>query len=197
MNSVNRKIRNFFKLFKKLKTRGAFAYIYLKYFNKEDSKPREIKLKNDINFTINQRSGDLCRIYEVFVDENYMFKYKHPDNIKILDIGAHIGFFSIYAAKNFPKGNVFAFEPYPASFNRLNDNIKKNNISNIKIFPYAISDTNGKVNFYSVEWSGCNTIIPGKFDEGNYIKSTVDSITSEQIFKITGVSYFDFAKNRL
>ncbi len=68
----------------------------------------------------------------------------------IYDIGAHIGFHSLYfATLTGPQGRVFAFEPNKSNFDRLNmivdgnPDIKKR----VKAFNVAVSDTHGTAEF--------------------------------------------------
>jgi hypothetical protein len=49
------------------------------------------------------------------------------DTINIVDIGAQVGLYSLFA-KFLPKSTFYAFEPFPATFKELNENIKLNNI---------------------------------------------------------------------
>lgn len=191
---VSRKIKNFGRMFGKIRPKGVYNYYLLKYIKKHDFNNREIKLKNGLNLSVNQKEGDLCTLYEIFINEDYKFLNNYHEEIKILDIGANIGYFSLYASKRFPRGNVYSFEPFPSTYNRLLGNISNNNIKNIQTFPYAISDKKGKVNFYSIDWAGCNTLLPGKFDEGLYKLTEVDCLKFSDIFEITGVNEFDFAK---
>ena len=66
----------------------------------------------------------------------------------ILDIGAHIGLFSIHLSKlTGCEGKVFAFEPTPFTRNVIMTTIRLNKADNISIQPYAVSDTNGDVVF--------------------------------------------------
>jgi len=57
-------------------------------------------------------------------------KLTKADSI-ILDIGAHIGYFTLVAAKIAKKGTVYAFEPVTKVFQRLQKNIEENNLSNV------------------------------------------------------------------
>ncbi len=66
----------------------------------------------------------------------------------ILDIGAHIGAFAIFASAKAPKGRIFAYEPNPESFELLKDNIKHNKCSNIKIFNTAVTEKKGSMEFF-------------------------------------------------
>jgi len=62
----------------------------------------------------------------------------------VIDIGAHIGWYSLLASQYVGKeGIVFAFEPEPRSFNILIKNIKINNIKNIVPVNKALSDSSG------------------------------------------------------
>jgi len=71
-------------------------------------------------------------------------KYIKPGFI-ILDLGANIGYYSLLFSKLVgPDGKVFAFEPDPMSFRLLQQNIEKNNCSNIHAFQKAVSNKNSK-----------------------------------------------------
>lgn len=58
----------------------------------------------------------------------------------VVDIGAHIGTFSIPLAKNFPDINFITFEVQTKVFEVLSDNIKLNKINNIKTYNVGLSD---------------------------------------------------------
>lgn len=59
----------------------------------------------------------------------------------IVDIGANIGFHSLYFAELVgEKGKVISFEPVPYNFSSLNNNIALNKFKNIKTYNIALSD---------------------------------------------------------
>lgn len=58
----------------------------------------------------------------------------------VIDIGAHIGSFSIYAACIAEKGNTYSYEPYAENFELLKENISFNMIKNITPFNLGVSD---------------------------------------------------------
>ena len=68
----------------------------------------------------------------------------------VLDIGAHIGHFTILAASVVGVGGaVYSFEPAPRNFQRLSENIKLNHFeAHVEALPIAISDHMGTVEFY-------------------------------------------------
>jgi FkbM family methyltransferase len=70
-----------------------------------------------------------------------VFDHYLKSEMTYLDIGAWIGPTVCYAAKKVSK--VIAFEPDPYAFYILKENIKRNGLSNVQIFNYAVSDKNG------------------------------------------------------
>ena len=61
----------------------------------------------------------------------------------VMDVGANIGTHSILFSKKCGiSGKVFSIEPNALSASRLKENIKLNNLSNIKIFNVALGKTN-------------------------------------------------------
>lgn len=68
----------------------------------------------------------------------------------LVDIGANIGLYTLYAAK---KGiNVHAFEPHAGSYADLITNIQINGFDNVKAYPFAIMDKNSvdELSIYSL-----------------------------------------------
>src|SRR5277367_1994764 len=60
----------------------------------------------------------------------------------VLDIGAQSGFYSLLLSRLVgPDGMVFAFEPLPANFRILEENVSMNNIQNVTIRREAVSDS--------------------------------------------------------
>jgi len=62
----------------------------------------------------------------------------------VFDIGAHAGFYSLLAARRVgPGGHVYAFEPLPVNIANLRRHVALNNLSNVDVFPVAVSDRSG------------------------------------------------------
>ena len=51
----------------------------------------------------------------------------------VIDIGGHIGLFSVYAAKRSQTGKVFAFEPFSENFARLQQHKQINQCDNLEV----------------------------------------------------------------
>lgn len=65
----------------------------------------------------------------------------YEENSYFLDIGANQGFYSLWFAKHKPNARILAFEPDPYSVEKFQKNISANQFRNIKICPYALSDS--------------------------------------------------------
>jgi FkbM family methyltransferase len=89
-------------------------------------------------------------IYDGFEQEelNFIKKTLKKDDI-FVDIGANVGLFSLIASQVVGnQGLVIAFEPGPAIFNRLLENISLNNLNNIQAINCGLSDELRELNFY-------------------------------------------------
>ena len=64
------------------------------------------------------------------------------------DIGANTGIYTLIAAADNSNRQVFAFEPAPEIYKRLNDNIATNKLENVQTFPYAINNNTGRTTLY-------------------------------------------------
>ncbi len=67
----------------------------------------------------------------------------------IIDVGAHIGTFSMYSAIKFPSAKIYSFEASNDTFSLLQKNITENRLSDkIKIFHQALCGNDGSVKLY-------------------------------------------------
>ncbi|HEY3249785.1 MAG TPA: FkbM family methyltransferase [Ignavibacteria bacterium] len=188
------KAKNLLKMFSIFRFASLLKFYKLKYFTGKDSSVNYMKLKNGLKLSAIKSQGDLTTLFEIFIDEDYDFIGEKSEEINIMDIGANVGYFSMYISKRFPKSNIYSFEPFPNTFKRLTENIERNNITNIKPYQLAISDSNGTADFYAFEWAGCNTLINRGFSEGLYERIKVECRAFDDIFELTGVKNFKFAK---
>lgn len=67
-----------------------------------------------------------------------------------LDVGAHVGYYSVLAAFAAPHSTVFAFEPLPAVFERLRRNIALNRLANVIAVPQAAGARDEEAEFFHV-----------------------------------------------
>ncbi len=65
-----------------------------------------------------------------------------------LDIGAHVGYYALLAGHANPAGRVYAFEPFPATYARLQHNVALNRLSNVTCFASAVGELDGAADFF-------------------------------------------------
>jgi FkbM family methyltransferase len=114
-----------------------------------------------------------------------------PEDSIVLDIGAHVGGFSIVFGSCVSKGKVLAFEPSPKTFSVLEENSKNNPHLNIVPFNYAATKENKNYTFYysdpNIYGNGTNG---GAFDEIESGKVSKQFHTYP--IEVKGVNLYDF-----
>ncbi|HEY8558964.1 MAG TPA: FkbM family methyltransferase [Pyrinomonadaceae bacterium] len=79
-------------------------------------------------------------------EQSLMQKIVKP-GMFVIDIGAHVGVHTVWLSKLVgEEGQVWAFEPQPDCLPSLTKTV--DNLPNTKLFPVALSDKNGVVEFY-------------------------------------------------
>lgn len=87
--------------------------------------------------------GDIAIVWEVFGEERYgCIKEGAPE--VIVDLGAHIGSFSLYAHNLFPKARIYAYEPASEVYDTLIANVG----SFATVSKQAVADAAGSATFY-------------------------------------------------
>jgi FkbM family methyltransferase len=90
--------------------------------------------------------GDQAVADEVFKHRSYKLCEEAIRNAQgpIVDIGGHIGLFSLLASAMRPNLPIYSFEPHDDNFKLLKQNLKDNNAQNAKAIREAVSDQVGE-----------------------------------------------------
>jgi FkbM family methyltransferase len=146
MKSILEKFKIFLRVMKVFRNWWLYPIVYLKL----TKKPTVIfETKNGIKIMLRTNSTDLMALTHVWLIGEYSkqdFQIKKTD--VVIDVGAHIGLFSLYASQNCTKGKIFAFEPIKENYEILESNKKLNDFSNIQSENCAISDVTSKITLY-------------------------------------------------
>jgi predicted RNA methylase len=97
--------------------------------------------------------GSFYYIKEIFIDEIYDKLWRDETFDLIIDAGAHVGIFTLKAAKKGRK--ILALEPHPINYLLLVENIRINTLNNVLPFKSALSEWVGVADLYE----GDNVVI--------------------------------------
>ena len=127
----------------------------------------EIKKVGKFNIHYRPNSSDEDVLMHSF--ENDIFYKGIPEYLSkktaiIIDVGAHIGTFSMLSSIISPKGKIYAIEPCKETFEILNKNKIENKIENLLLSNIALSDFKGETKlFYDNEFGNWGHSISKKF----------------------------------
>jgi len=86
---------------------------------------------------------DVYVILESVVEKKYFQNsLDFSEDATVIDIGGHIGAFTIYAARKAKRGRVYAFEPFLKNYAILERNVLLHNASNASLFNLAVAGSN-------------------------------------------------------
>ena len=88
---------------------------------------------------------DLTTVWVVLLGHEYRV---YPSDRVIVDLGANIGVFTLLACKQSPDAVVYAIEPFPENFTRLQKCLKVNDLAErVHARAYALAGESGAVRF--------------------------------------------------
>lgn len=179
------KNQNFFMRFNRL----VFPLFYLRHWNKETV---VIKAGEHNRFRVRVNSSDILLIWEIWKLRAYE-DTRCPINPQdtVVDIGAHIGVFSVWAAQKANLGTVYAYEASQANFELLKENRGLNHSQNLQVKNLAIFNKPGNFDFYL---PGGNGALGSLLQDQHAVKETVTAITLEKLFEDNGLDHVDYLK---
>jgi FkbM family methyltransferase len=153
MEGFNRKISRFIP--KKLRTaiRPVYRRIRSPFKRSCFDSPSTLRIGSFAGFDVADRKGTADeKVISHSFDHDIYFsgvpEYKPAGDHVIIDVGAHIGTFSLLAASKVPQGKVFAIEACEDSFNYLRINAALNKSANLSTHHLAMTDRKGTCRLY-------------------------------------------------
>jgi len=148
------------------------------YYKTTDDEFAIFKTKDDLQIKIRVQSTDLMALVNVWIRNEYEIdNFSIKDNDSIIDIGGHIGLFSLLVSQKAKHANVYSFEPMEDNFNMLKTNLELNNIKNVFPFNLAVSKNSDEINLFLSDDESAHSIISKKSES-----ITVKSISLQKIF---------------
>jgi FkbM family methyltransferase len=168
-----------------------------KWFNEYLSNPNDglsdsYRLRCGVTLHTRHNQSDFHMIDEIWAYRKYdYFGYRVSPGDIVVDIGANIGTFSLYAAKVCGASRVVCFEPFPETFRILSKNVEQNQLHAITCVNQAVAGR-----------SGLRTLMLDSKDPGSHSlvigssKRTVEisCCTLEDIFQRFSLLKIDYLK---
>ena len=155
-------------------------------------KPDEItfRAKGGAGITIPNRPGARVPIYEIFVEDEYRLAWFTADLGEapvVLDIGAHVGCFSVAVARRHPQARVDSYEASPSTAVYLQRNVADNGLSDrVHANNLAVQAVAGELELAdNGAASGHNGVLHLTTDSRNV---TVKSVSMAEVLMISGRS---------
>lgn len=143
--------------------------------------------------------GDDAVFKEVFLHKVYADYFPFYQSSTILDIGAHKGYFTLFAALNSdPKSRIIALEPVGENFQALQKNVSANRFENqVTAWQYGLSDQAGPVDLYLSRAENHSLFKPTGSDNGSqnaFRKERVEMLTLKGLMERGKIDQVDFMK---
>lgn len=123
----------------------------------------------------------------------HLFSLVQPE-FHVMDLGANVGYTVLNFAMRCPRGKVYGYEPDSASFGRLQENVRLNDLPHVQVIRKALGDKPGHADLSSLgeHHSGMHRILPPSA-AGLRIE-TVDVTTVDQEVERLGIQKLDLIK---
>ena len=148
-----------------------------------------LELRNGLTFLVRPRSADRTTLNEMLMLRPYETdpRFRIGPSDTVVDIGAHIGSFTVLAASQARQGKVFAFEPVADNYAMLCDNVRHNALDNVFVAHAAVGVESGPCIVYG-DGTGANTL--GKGGAGQQVRQT----TLAQLMAERDLKHIDLLK---
>jgi FkbM family methyltransferase len=114
--------------------------------------------RSGLKFHLRHGSGDVAILNKIFARDRALSSYEPPAEVaaaleaavapRILDVGANIGLFGVYAFSRWPAAQITAFEPDPDNFEVLSATVAANDVGDRwAAVAAAVSNAPGELRF--------------------------------------------------
>ena len=155
---------------------------------------RRICMANGISLNYRLQRDGLPILKEVFATRRYSNFFPFYEAATIIDIGAHFGYFSIFASMNSdPEATIIAVEPAQHNFDILRRNIRDSQVENVYPIRSAIAGPGqaGEADLYLSRSENASLFREG---EGPVETEKVRTITLDTLLHEQDIEEVDFLK---
>lgn len=156
------------------------------------TKPFVVKMRDGTRFLARPRTEDQSLIFDVVLDHEYGPEgFEIGSHDTVVDIGAHVGIFTVSSARSAREGIVYALEPVEANYELLLQNIELNRLKNVVPTKMAVTRDTGRREMFVQE---AGTTSHSFHYRGNRNPVVVDTISLEAFVDRMGIKRIDLLK---
>jgi FkbM family methyltransferase len=135
-------------------------------------------------------TSDVSVFQAVFLEDDFDLSFLHLKPKLILDLGANVGYTSIFFAHTYPQSRVFAVEPEESNFKVLKENAAP--YENIVLFQAAIWNKRTKLQITNSNAEKCGFQVSES--KNKPVSSTVDALTIDELLAEANSNEIDILK---
>jgi FkbM family methyltransferase len=126
---------------------------------------------------------------------NLFFKLASEAEV-IVDVGAHVGVFSIVAGHANSRARVFAFEPVDTTYRRLQSNVARNSLKNVRCFQKALGVKDETAEVFHQSGMTFTASLSREFMhwQPNWSASLVSVVTGDKFVEENDIARIDLLK---
>ena len=155
--------------------------------------PLVVTLDGGARFRVSTRM-EVWILKESCLDRDYERGARIEPDWTVVDVGAGMGDFTVHAGRLCPQGRIYAFEPLPESFARLEEHLRVNGVRNVRAFPEAIASADGMLALYTVTGLAGQHRTAGDGSERSSAPIAVRATTLASAFDRLDIARCDFLK---
>jgi FkbM family methyltransferase len=138
---------------------------------------------------------DAWIVKEVYLDRDYeRYGVALKPGWTVVDIGACLGGFAVFAARRAPGIRVYACEPAPESYRLLHQNLDLNSADNVTAYPLAVAGHSGPLTLYTfADHAEQNSLTPTR-SNSQLTTVSVEGLSLADLFERLAIASCDFLK---
>ena len=157
-------------------------------------RPYLLRLRDGATFQV-RNFMDAWIVKEVYLDRDYeRYGVALQPGWTVVDIGACLGGFAVFAARRAPGIRVHAFEPAPESYRLLCQNLELNGIDNVTAHPAAVAAASGPLTLYTFAGHAEQNSMTPTRAQVDSLAVTVEGLALADLFDRLGLARCDFLK---
>lgn len=157
--------------------------LILIYLNLKGRGSTMLKTRGGLEIKLRNNSTDIQAFAVVWLLEEYSRPGFLPeDGGTVIDIGAHIGLYTMLVSGACKNTRIFSFEPASENYALLRDNITRNSLDSVKTFNLAVSGQGCRKELFLSEDQAGHTLY-----KKSEKKESVDCVTLDEIINDNGI----------